>query len=167
MIFASVGSMLPFDRLVEAVDLWAGDNPATPVLVQTGGGAYAPRFARSARLMPMAEYRAALRECDLFVAHVGMGSILQALELGKPMLLMPRRAALGEHTSDHQAHTARVFADREGITIVDEADDLRAALSRFEARPAAARGPVASAASPDLINGVAAFLRAARPALRG
>ena len=39
MIFASVGSMLPFDRFVHGVDEWAAANPGTPVFAQIGNGA--------------------------------------------------------------------------------------------------------------------------------
>ena len=87
MIFASVGSMLPFDRFVRAVDEWARDNPDDDVFIQIGAGEYEPVHAPFARIVPMSEYRRRLQECDLFVAHVGMGSILQALEAQKQMLL--------------------------------------------------------------------------------
>ena len=72
--------MLPFDRLVKAVDEWARDNPGHGVFIQIGEGAYEPHYASYARIMPMADYREGLRLCDLFVAHVGMGAILQGLE---------------------------------------------------------------------------------------
>src|SRR5687768_13648940 len=98
MIFASVGSMLPFDRFVQAVDEWAAANPQTPVYLQIGNGTYEPRHAEWVRIMPHAEYSRRLRECTLFVAHVGMGSILQSLEARKQMLLLPRLQRLGEHT---------------------------------------------------------------------
>ena len=58
--------------------------------------------------------RSAASGCEprtAIVAHAGMGTILTALEIGKPLLVMPRRAALGEHRNDHQLATARRFAD--------------------------------------------------------
>ena len=30
-VFVSTGSMMPFDRLIRAMDAWAEDHPATPV----------------------------------------------------------------------------------------------------------------------------------------
>ncbi len=68
MIFASVGSMLPFDRFVRAVDDWAAANPHKDVFVQIGETEYEPQHAPFARMIPMAEYRQRLHDCDLFVA---------------------------------------------------------------------------------------------------
>lgn len=135
MIFASVGSMLPFDRLTQAIDDWAARNPAHDVFIQIGAGAYEPRHAPWVRSMAHQEYRQRLEGCDLFVAHVGMGSILQALELQKQMLLMPRQQSLREHTTEHQLHTADKFRNQPGIVIVDEVADLQAAISRLISDP--------------------------------
>lgn len=166
MIFASVGSMLPFDRFVEAVDLWAAANPAVPVFVQIGEGDYEPRHAPFTRVMPMAEYRQRLRDCALFVAHVGMGSILQALEERKQMLLLPRLHALGEHTTDHQLHTAARFGHLAGLRIVDDVPALHAGMSELIRTPLPTGEGISDEASPELIAGVAGFLDAARPRRR-
>jgi len=166
VIFASVGSMLPFDRLVRAVDDWAAANPARPVFVQIGDGAYEPRHAPFARVMPQAEYRQRLRDCTLFVAHVGMGSILQALEDGKQMLMLPRLHALGEHTTDHQLHTAARFRDRPGLLIVDDVGQLQANMTRLLDTPLAAGHAISAEASPSLLAGVARFLDTAAPRRR-
>ena len=163
VIFASVGSMLPFDRLVRAVDEWARDNPAERVFIQIGEGGYEPRHAPFARIMPMSEYRERLRTCDLFVAHVGMGALLQGLEEGKQMLLMPRLHELGEHTTDHQLHTAARFSGRKNIRIVDDALQLKAEMTHLIAHPLTTGETISNEASPELIAGVARFLDSARP----
>jgi len=134
-VFASVGSVLPFDRLVRAVDDWAAANPQHEVFLQIGHGEYEPEHAPWKRTMPHPDYYGLLGGCDLFVAHVGMGSILQALELQKQTLLMPRRAALREHTTDHQLHTAAKFRETPGILIVDEPADLQGAMTRLLENP--------------------------------
>jgi hypothetical protein len=56
VIFVSVGSMLPFDRLVMAADDWAKANPDDPVFIQIGEGAYEPKQAPWVRIMPHGEY---------------------------------------------------------------------------------------------------------------
>ena len=58
-----------------------------------------------------------MRSSTAIVAHAGMGTILTALELGKPLLIMPRRAALGEHRNDHQLATAERFAAVDGVKV--------------------------------------------------
>ncbi len=162
MIFASVGSQLPFDRMVRAIDEWARDNPQTRVYIQIGDGAYEPRHAGFARTITVKEYRERVRSSSLFVAHVGMGSILQGLEERRQMLLMPRLSALGEHTTDHQLHTADRFRDREGLLIVDDPETLKSSITRLLNEPLASGTGISGGASPELISHIAGFLAPAR-----
>jgi len=160
MIFASVGSMLPFDRFVQAVDDWALANPGEEVFIQIGEGAYEPHHAPWVRIMPHGEYRRRLDECDLFVAHVGMGSILQSLEVKKQLLMLPRLASLREHTTDHQLHTAARFRDTEGLLIVDDTDALKAAMSRLLREPLKTSAGISRFAPQPMIDNVAHYLTA-------
>ncbi len=162
-VFASVGSMLPFDRFVRAVDDWAARHPDTPVLVQIGDGAYQPRHAEWVRIVAHGRYLALLEQSRLFVAHCGIGSIVQALELGRPMLAMPRRASLGEHTTEHQLHTADRFRGTPGLAIADDADALHAAIdAHLGASPE--RLPRLSTAAPTaMTRRIAAFLHGHAP----
>lgn len=158
VIFASVGSMLPFERFVRAVDEWARDNPSQKVFLQIGDTDYEPVHASFARMVRLTEYRRRLRECDLFVAHVGMGSILQALEDRKQALMLIRHREWGEHTTDHQLHTARRFGHVPGLRIVDSAQDLQRGMSALLNRPMAVGEAISNQASPGLIAGVRNFL---------
>jgi len=160
MIFASVGSMLPFDRFVKGVDEWAGKNPQEEVLIQIGDGEYEPVNAPWVRIMPHSEYRDRLQQCALFVAHVGIGSILQAIENHKQMLLLPRLAALREHTTDHQLHTATRFKDLASVLIVDDVPQLQAAITRLLANPLPSTDTIAPYAPESMIQKVAEFLNA-------
>jgi UDP-N-acetylglucosamine transferase subunit ALG13 len=158
MIFASVGSMLPFDRFVAAVDEWAAANPSEEVFLQIGRGEYEPRHAPFTRMIPHTEYRRRLEACDLFVAHVGMGSILQSLEIRKQLLMLPRLAALREHTTDHQLHTAARFRGRDGLMIVEDVDALKAAMTRLLREPLIPSAGLARYAPQPMIDKVADFL---------
>lgn len=160
MIFASVGSMLPFDRLIRAVDEWAAQNSDQPVFLQIGDGAYKPRHAPWARIVPHGEYRQRLAECSLFVAHVGMGSILQALEARKQMLLMPRQASLREHTTEHQLHTAKKFRETPGLMIVDDDSTLQREMSRLIVTPMTELANIDSFAPDAMTARISSFLRA-------
>lgn len=158
MIFASVGSMLPFDRFVTAVDEWAAANPAEEVYLQIGRGDYEPRHAPFTRMMPHDEYRRRLETCDLFVAHVGMGSILQSLELRKQLLMLPRLSSLREHTTDHQLHTAARFRDVEGLLIVDDVDALKLAMGRLLREPLTSSTGLPPHAPQSMLDNVARYL---------
>ncbi len=158
LIFASVGSMFPFDRLVRAVDEWSGENAKTPVLIQIGAGSYEPRHADFVRVLPQSDYTDHLRSCTLFVAHVGIGSILQALECRKQMLLLPRLHALREHVTDHQLHTAARFHGTPGLLFVHDEAAIKTAISRLLIEPLETGPCISRQASPELIDRVSDFL---------
>jgi UDP-N-acetylglucosamine transferase subunit ALG13 len=158
--------MLPFDRFVRAVDEWARDNPDRPVFIQIGDGEYEPQHAPWARIIEHKEYRERLAECRLFVAHVGMGSILQALELRKQMLLLPRHASLREHTTDHQLHTATQFGHIKGLKIVDDADALKAGMTELVETPLAPSDGLSPYAPKEMTDNVAYFLRTGKSPLK-
>lgn len=124
MIFLTTGSVLPFDRLVQAVDGWAAARGRTDVFGQIGETTYPPRQIAWQPLLEPAAFRRRCAEASLIIAHAGIGTMMTALELGKPLIVMPRRAALREHTSDHQMATARNFAVRHGVTVACEEREL-------------------------------------------
>lgn len=133
MIFLTVGTQLPFDRLARAVDEWAGANTDTGVFGQIGNpdrNGYLPHnFNWRANLTPT-EFDDAVGNCSLIVAHAGMGSILSALRSRKPIIVLPRLAAMGEHRSDHQVATAKRMGGRRGVHVAWEEDALAPLIDR-------------------------------------
>jgi UDP-N-acetylglucosamine transferase subunit ALG13 len=73
--------------------------------------------------MPNAKLRAAIADADVVISHAGTGSILTALTLGKKPIVIPRRAAHGEHVDGHQDDLA-AHVEAEGLAIVREADGV-------------------------------------------
>lgn len=158
MIFATVGSQTPFDRLVRALDAWCARGQAQ-VLAQIGAGGYEPRHMRWLRMCTPAEFRDHCRAAELIVAHAGMGSVLTALEFGKPLLLVPRRGDLGETRNDHQLATARWLRGRPGIEVADGEDTLAAALDAWlPGRDSRGQAPIAPSAQPRLLEALRRFV---------
>ncbi len=60
---------------------------------------------------------------DVVVSHAGVGTFVRCLEAGKVPVLVPRRAAHGEHVDDHQLQIAGVAGSR-GLAVVREADQV-------------------------------------------
>ncbi len=133
MIFVTVGSMLPFDRLIMAMDEWAAAHPHQRMLAQIGDGTFLPRYMPYSRIVTPARFREIYDEANLIVAHAGMGSVIMAAETGKPIVLLPRQAARREHTTDHQLHTVAWLGQRPGIFVADAAEDLAAQIGRAQA----------------------------------
>jgi UDP-N-acetylglucosamine transferase subunit ALG13 len=127
VIFVTVGTQLPFDRLIRGVDAWAARNPGIRVHAQTGHvppDGYHPRHMHSSPMLDPETFGRLFRSARLVVAHAGTGSLLQFNAYGTPILVMPRKAALGEHRNDHQMATARHFGTRNGVHVVYEEEDL-------------------------------------------
>ncbi len=155
-IFVTVGAQMAFDRLVHAVDAWAEARGRTDVLAQIGPSQSPPRFVRHVRFLEPAAFERAYAEATLIVAHAGTGSILSALERGKPILVMPRRAALRETRNDHQVATARAFVELGKIPVAWDEHDLPEALDRMATAPASLT--VGRFASKELIDAVRTFI---------
>lgn len=155
MIFVTVGTQKPFERMVAAVDAWAKSRGREDVFAQIGAGTE-PEHIRFADGLSPAEFSRHLEEADAIVGHAGMGTILSALSLGKPVLVLPRRASLGEHRNDHQLATAERFEALGRVTVVWEAEQLPAALDKLGG--AVERERLGQFASPELLDRLRAFL---------
>jgi UDP-N-acetylglucosamine transferase subunit ALG13 len=103
-----------------------------------------------------AEFDLRCQEAEVIVAHAGMGTILSALKFQRPLVIVPRRADLSEHTTNHQIATADRFGGREGITVANDTQSLWAILSDKSYQ--APTSNLSSFASPDLISRVRRFI---------
>jgi UDP-N-acetylglucosamine transferase subunit ALG13 len=156
MIFATVGTQGRFDRLIRTLDAWAGANGRTDVVAQTGPSAYRPEHIRAQPFFDATEFRARVEAASLVISHAGMGSIITALELGKRIIVMPRRASFGEHRNDHQLATARRFAEQGSITVAFSEQELIDALDRRQSSDEIDR--LTTQASPRLIATIRTFI---------
>ena len=156
MIFVTVGTQLAFDRLVSAVDDWAGRSGRDDVFAQIGPTQLQPSHVEHSRFVPPAQCRERMLAADAIVAHAGMGTILTALELGKPLIVMPRRADLGEHRNDHQMATVRRLAELSAVTAAFDADELGLRLDELDRLAALPR--IEPRAADSLLVGLRAFV---------
>jgi UDP-N-acetylglucosamine transferase subunit ALG13 len=160
MIFVTVGTQLPFDRLIGAVDVWAQHSAGQRVVAQTGAGRADYAAITCHAHLDQAAFADMFKSADVVVAHAGMGSILTAAELGKPIVIMPRRADLGEHRNDHQSATAAKMAALSNVYVAQDAGDVARLLTQLAMQaPAHAGVPTLSAsAQPALIETLRDFV---------
>lgn len=115
MIFVTVGSQLPFDRMVHAVDAWAKRTGRTDVVAQVGTTDAPPATLQSVVSMSPSEFDAHIDRADVVVGHAGTGTIMAALTAGKPVVVLARREGLGETRNDHQVATVERFRGVDGF----------------------------------------------------
>ncbi len=111
MIFVTVGAQMPFERLIRAIDTWVKTKNNIEIFAQIGNSSYKPENIEWVNHLEPNEYREYIKKSELVVAHAGMGTILSVLELGKPLMIMPRRGNLSETRNDHQLATAKSFSE--------------------------------------------------------
>jgi UDP-N-acetylglucosamine transferase subunit ALG13 len=156
MIFVTVGTQGRFDRLIRAIDEWAGARGRADIFAQTGPSDFRPEHIRSAPFVSADAFRQHVEVASLIVAHAGMGSIITALELGKRILVMPRRADLGEHRNDHQIATARRLSEHGRILTAMDQQELYEKLDQLQNPTISER--LSSEASPNLIRTIRKFI---------
>lgn len=106
MIFVTVGSQMPFDRMIEMVDEWSAQNPNQEVIAQIGNTNREFKNLKTYNLLTPKQFSTYVKNSDLMIAHAGMGSILTSREYGKNILVMPRQSQFKETRNDHQIATA-------------------------------------------------------------
>lgn len=117
MIILTVGTQLPFDRLVKVIDEIA-PSIEDKIFGQIGPSGYVPRNFEHRSSMSPREFESMISESRLIISHAGIGTMLTARRLGKPIVLFPRKASLKEHRNDHQMATAKQMEGRRGIQVI-------------------------------------------------
>ncbi len=158
MILVTIGTMLPFDRLVMAMDKWAAEHPGEETFAQIGESQYEPRHMKWTRLLPPQEFASTARRADVIVSHAGTGSYFLASEIGKPIVMLPRLAEKREHTTDHQVHTLRWLSDKPGVYAAMTDDELPAAIERARELGAESMGQFSPFAPLEFISRLKEFI---------
>lgn len=160
MIFVTVGTQLPFDRLVRTVDEWAVEYGRDDLLAQIGDTNYRPKRMVWSHFLSSAASVEALDRADLIVGHAGTGTILGALQRGKPIVVLPRRAEFGEHRNNHQVATARSLGERGLVSVAEDEAALRVHLENLDSIGVAQQ--IRPFADDRLIRFLSDFLNSAR-----
>ncbi len=133
MIFLTVGTQFPFDRLVRAIDE-AFDNGLIneEAFAQIGETSYKPRNFESVESIPKKMFDKYLKDASSAISHAGMGIITTALDDGKPLLVMPRLKKYGEVVNDHQVAIARKFEELGHILSAYSVEELPDKLQQLK-----------------------------------
>jgi UDP-N-acetylglucosamine--N-acetylmuramyl-(pentapeptide) pyrophosphoryl-undecaprenol N-acetylglucosamine transferase len=125
MIFVTIGTSEPFDRLLEPLRALDGEE----LVVQCGESGIRLENATMISFVGFDELVELIRRSRAVVAHAGVGTILVALRNGRKPFVVPRRADHGEAVDDHQLELARRLDERGLVTFVEDPADLPAVLA--------------------------------------
>jgi len=135
MILATVGTQLAFPRLIGALDALA-ERHGLEIFAQTADPLCDARRLMHAPHLSPAEFAERAAAATLLVGHAGIGTVLTARKLQKPLVIYPRRFSLGEHRNDHQMATARTLEATTGVHVAWDNAQLEAFLLAEQLTPA-------------------------------
>ena len=125
MIFLTVGTQFPFDRLVKSVDQAFDEGLIEEeIFAQIGETSYKPHNFESVASLEKKVFDKHFKEASSVISHAGIGTITMALDNNKPLLVMPRSKKYGEVVNDHQAAIARRFSELGHILAVYHIKDF-------------------------------------------
>jgi UDP-N-acetylglucosamine transferase subunit ALG13 len=140
VIVVTVGTQLPFDRLIKMVDDIA-PSLEQEIFAQTGLSRFRPTNYQWQSSVEASEFDKKLAASSVIISHAGIGTVLKAYKYTKPIILVPRKSSLGEHRNDHQTATASKLAGRTGIYIAETTAELSGYL-KSQLQPAIAGSDV-------------------------
>jgi beta-1,4-N-acetylglucosaminyltransferase len=133
MIFLTVGTQFPFDRLVKAVDDLVGANGLDEkVFAQIGSSAYRPKNFEATSELEKSVFDDYFNRADGIISHAGMGTISMALGHKKPLLVMPRLSKYGEVVNDHQVAISRKFEELHYLLVAYDRADLSVKIQELK-----------------------------------
>ncbi len=128
-IFATVGTVMAFDRMVENLDELKQSGVITEeIFAQVGESDISPSTMTTAQTLVQEQLIDHLRESRIAVVHGGSGSMLGAIREGCIVIAMPRQHALGEHYDDHQFELVGAFREMDLVIEARNLEELSAAI---------------------------------------
>jgi len=159
MIFVTTGTQAPFNRLVKAMDIIANDLDNEEVIVQAFGVDFETTNLKIVGFLNPTEYKKIFDEARLIVSHAGMGSIVSALSIGKPIIVIPRKAILGEHRNDHQMEGAKKMESLGYVPVAYDEDELKIKIKNMLAEKTKQKiAKIGNFASNSLVDSIRGFI---------
>lgn len=129
-IFVCLGTQdKPFKRLL---DLLEKADIEADIVVQSGYTSFESKKMKCSAYFSPEEFKAKLQWADIIISHGGVGTIMQALKLGKKIIVIPRLACYKEHQNDHQVQICENFAKRGYVLYWQQDENLNMVLKRSE-----------------------------------
>lgn len=126
MIFVTLGTQkFQLNRLLKKIDEYIENGIITEeVFAQVGNSDYIPKHYEYSKFLDKAEFDKIINKSDIIITHSGVGTIITAINLDKPVIVYPRLAKYKEHVDDHQTEIAEAFSKKRYVLVCNEDDEL-------------------------------------------
>lgn len=158
MIFVTIGSQEPFDRMIKAIDEVAGELPDKIFIAQVYKASYQVKNIKTVEFISPLEYNSYIDQAELVIAHAGMGTILSVLQLEKPLLIFPRLSKYKETRNDHQVATTEWFEKKEYLYVAYSIEELKEQVKKICREKKQSLHKIDGYASKELINSISSFI---------
>ncbi|MBQ5734804.1 MAG: PssE/Cps14G family polysaccharide biosynthesis glycosyltransferase [Lachnospiraceae bacterium] len=126
MIFVTLGTQkFQLNRLLKLIDEYIEKGIIKDeVFAQIGNSDYIPVNYNYKQFIDKEEFDRCIKDASLIITHSGVGTIITAINLNKPVIVYPRLAKYKEHVDDHQIEIAEAFAKKRYVLACKENDNL-------------------------------------------
>lgn len=136
MIFISTGTeKYPFNRLLKAINEAKKSSLIKDEIViqdcSIRDNDILSDYLRYT-ILPYEEMVKLVKNCDLYICHAGVGSIITGLSEGKIPIVVPRYAKYHEHVDNHQLDITDEFVKRGQIIACYDKDDLVDKINNYK-----------------------------------
>ncbi len=160
MIFVTIGTQEPFDRLIKSI-IKIAKVTDEQFIVQTPTYMSETKNVQFVDFLSPEEYLAVFKKSKLVISHAGMGTILTALTYNKPLVILPRLIRYGEHRNEHQLATAKKMEELKYVYVTYDENELKEmVLKLLKAETISPTcEPIKPYASESLINSLSEYIR--------
>lgn len=131
MIFVTVGTHeQPFNRLIQAIDKLKQMNAITDdVFIQMGYSDYVPQFCDYKPFLSFDEMSHYMETADTVICHGGPATFMNAVFLGKHLIVVPRLKRFNEHVNDHQLEFLEAISETYHLVYTEDVNQIGALLT--------------------------------------
>jgi UDP-N-acetylglucosamine transferase subunit ALG13 len=131
MIFVTIGTQEPFDRLIETMDRISLKIGIEVIAQVSTRSKLKVKNMKTLDFISPTDFDTLFSEAELIIAHAGMGTIISALVNQKPLIVLAREKKLMEHRSDHQIATAKYLEELGYLNVARDVEELESKILSF------------------------------------
>ena len=122
MILCLIGTNpYSFERLVKQVDIALGQK--YDVIIQKGNTPYIPQFSEYFDFCENDRLMELIHNAEIVITQGGYGSMMEAIQMGKRIIAVPRRIDSNEALDD-QSELVRYFVEKQYVLGCDSIDSI-------------------------------------------